>query len=65
MKKMGISADSCLAEALEFFPQTFPLFRQLGMCCVNPENENWTVRELCEHYRVDTDSFLEAVNQLL
>lgn len=65
MKKMGITPDMYLTEALEFFPQTFPLFQQLGMCCVNPENENWTVGELCEHYHVDTDSFLEAVNQLL
>ena len=65
MRKMGISADMYLTEALEFFPQTFPLFQQLGMCCVNPENENWTVRELCEHYRVDADSFVETVNGIL
>lgn len=65
MKKMGITPDMYLTEALEFFPQTFPLFQQLGMCCVNPENENWTVGELCAHHHADAKAFTEAVNQLL
>lgn len=65
MRKMGIEPDTYLTEALEFFPQTFPMFQQLGMCCVNDENESWTVRELCEHYHVDAESFVEAVNGVL
>lgn len=65
MRKMGIDPDMYLTEALEFFPQTFPMFQQLGMCCVNPENEGWTVRELCAHYQVDAQSFVEAVNSVL
>lgn len=65
MKKMGIDAEMYLTDALELFPQAFPLFKQLGMCCINEENENWTVGELCRHYGTDPDSFLEAVNSIL
>lgn len=65
MRKMGIDPDMYLTEAVEYFPQTFPLFQQLGMCCINEENEGWTVRELCEHYGVDADSFVEAANSII
>jgi hypothetical protein len=60
MIRMGITGDMSISSALELFPQLFPLFQQIGMCCVNEENENLTVDELCRQYHVDTDSFLEA-----
>ncbi len=65
MKRMGIAPEMRLAEALELYPQAFPLFKQLGMCCVNPDNENLTVRELCESLNADADSFLDAVNSVI
>lgn len=65
MRKMGISPEMRLTEALEYFPQTFPMFRQLGMCCVNEENAEWTVEELCARYGVNAASFLEVVNNAL
>ena len=64
MIKMGIYGDTTVSEAIETFPQVFPLFRQIGMCCVNEENENMTVEELCQQYGVDPESFLEAVQTL-
>ncbi|MGI5976736.1 MAG: DUF1858 domain-containing protein [Candidatus Limivicinus sp.] len=65
MKRMGIDADMYLTEAVELYPQSLRMFMQLGMCCINEENQNWTVGELCSHYRVDTDSFIDAVNQII
>ena len=65
MKKMGVFADTTVSEAVEMFPQIFPLFRQIGMCCVNEENVNMTVEDLCIRYGVDPDSFLEAVQSVI
>jgi len=65
MRKMGIEPDMYLTEAVEYFPQSLAMFKQLGMCCINEENESWTVRELCENYGVDAESFVEAVNGIL
>lgn len=60
MIRMGITGDMSISSALELFPQLFPLFQQIGMCCVNDENANLTVNEICRQCHVDTDSFLEA-----
>ena len=65
MKRMGIEGSMGLTEALEYYPQIFPALQQIGMCCVNPENENLTMEELCRHYGVDPASFLETLNQML
>lgn len=65
MRKMGLSPDMNIAEAIELFPQTLPMFQQLGMCCVNPDNENMTVEEICLFYHVEPESFIEAVNTLI
>lgn len=65
MKRMGIGPEMRLADALELYPQAFPLFKQLGICCVNPDNENLTVRQLCESLNADVDSFLSAVNSVI
>lgn len=65
MKRMGIDPEMCLGEAIELYPQAFQMFRQIGMCCVNPDNENLSVRELCASLGVDAESFLEAVNSVL
>lgn len=65
MKKMGIDREMLLTQAVELFPQSLAMFKSLGMCCINPENENWTVGRLCAHYGVDADSFVAAVNEIL
>lgn len=65
MKRMGIEDSTALIEALEYYPQIFPVLQQIGMCCINPENENMTMEELCLHYGVDSESFLDVLNQML
>ena len=65
MRKMGITEDMTVGTAMELFPHLLPAFQQLGMCCVNPENEDLTVLELCRQYHMDAASFVEAVNTLL
>ena len=65
MRKMGIDAEMYLSEAVELFPQSLMMFKEIGLCCVNEENESWTVRELCENYGLEAEAFVEAVNELL
>lgn len=62
MRKMGIEADTPITLAVELKPQAFAVFKQIGMCCINEENEDWTVEELCNHHGVDTDMILEYIN---
>ena len=63
MRKMGIDPEMMLTEAVELYPQSLKMFMSLGMCCINPENEGWTVRTLCANYGVHADSFCDAVNE--
>ena len=65
MKNKNVTADMTVSETLKLFPQLFPAFQQLGMCCVNPENENLSVAELCARFQTDPDYFLLAVNAML
>ena len=65
MRKMGIDPDMTLGEALEYFPQVLPMFLQLGLCCVNADNEGWTVSQLCGQAGVDPEEFAAAVNSIL
>ena len=65
MKRVGMDAEMRLGEAMELYPQAFQMFRQIGMCCVNSDNENLTMRERCTKLGVECDSFLEAVNSMI
>lgn len=64
MKRMAIEKDTTLAEALEYYPGVFPALRQLGLCCVNPDNENMTMEELCLQFGAEPEAFLDALNRL-
>jgi len=65
MRKMGIEADMYLTEAVEYFPQIFPVLQQIGMCCINEENQGFTMAELCIHHGVEPESFIEALNSII
>lgn len=65
MIKMGITGDKGLTEVLEEHPQLFPMFRQIGLCCVNEEVADCTVEEVCIRCGADPDSFVAALNQAL
>ncbi|MGD9154967.1 MAG: DUF1858 domain-containing protein [Bacillota bacterium] len=63
MVKMEITGDKGLVEVLEEHPQLFPMFQQIGMCCVNEEVANCTIEEVCIRFGADPDSFTAALNQ--
>ena len=65
MVRMGITGDKSLTEVLEEHPQLFPIFQQLGMCCVNEEVAHCTVEEVCIRFEADPDSFVALLNQAL
>lgn len=65
MRRMSIDKDMPLIEAVEYYPQIFPVLRQIGMCCINEENEHLSVAELCQAYGVDPDSFVEMLNGMI
>lgn len=65
MRSMGIDKDMPLREAVEYYPQIFPVLRQIGMCCINEENEHFSVAELCRAYGADPDSFVEMLNGMI
>lgn len=65
MHRMGIDKDMPLTEAVEYYPQIFPVLRQIGMCCINEENENLSVAELCQAHGENPDSFVEVLNEMI
>lgn len=65
MRKMGITPEMYLTEAVEYFPQIFPVLQQIGMCCIHEGNESFTMEELCIHHGVEPESFIDALNTLV
>ena len=65
MEKNSISWNMTIAETVEMYPQTFPLFRLLGICCINESNQDTTIEELCRSFNVKPDSFLEALRKTI
>ena len=65
MKRMGIDPEMRLGEAMELYPQSFQMFRHIGMCCVHPDPDHLTVHELCTSPGVETNSFLDAANSII
>ena len=65
MVSMDLNMDTPFTYALEMYPQIFPLFKQIGVCCVHEGNMNCTVGEVCTQCGVDPESFLEAVRASL
>lgn len=49
---------------LETFPQTFPLFQSIGVCCVHEGNLNSTVGEVCAEGGVDAMDFIQTIAQM-
>lgn len=64
MKKMGIQGDTPITLAVELNSKAYAVFRQIGMCCINEENENWTVEELCAHHGVEVEELLAYLETL-
>lgn len=58
-------AEMTLGQVMDLYPQTWGLFRQMGVCCVYDENINSTLSQLCEENAVELDSFLEVFKELI
>ncbi|MEA5152916.1 MAG: hypothetical protein VB039_10000 [Oscillospiraceae bacterium] len=65
MKSMELAADTPMVFVLEMFPQTFPAFEQIGVCCVSDENMNATIGQMCQGGGADTESFIAALEQII
>lgn len=61
MMHMDITAETPMVFVLEAYPQTFPLFQQIGVCCISDDNMNSTVGEICAGGGMDAASFIQAL----
>jgi hypothetical protein len=65
MIRMEITEETPMAFVLEAFPQTFPLFQQIGVCCICDENMNSTIGEVCAADGTDVGAFIKALDASL
>jgi hypothetical protein len=61
MVSLGITAETPMVFVLELFPRTWPLFHQIGVCCVHDGNMNSTVAEVCAQVGADADAFIDTL----
>lgn len=64
MRRIDILAETPMVFVLEMFPQTFPVFQQIGVCCITEENMNATVGEVCKKGGVDAASFIAVLKEI-
>lgn len=58
-----ISKDMTIAEVVQKFPQTIPVFQQFGLGCIGCSIANMeTVEQGSTMHGLDTDALIEALN---
>ena len=58
--------DSIIADVLAQAPQTAPLFKAIGMHCLGcAMSSGETLEEACDVHGVDTDDFIEQLNDFV
>ena len=65
MEQMTIDKSTTIAEVVEMYPQSFSLFRQLGICCLNDRNKSITLEDLSLSLHAEPGAFLEALKKNL
>ena len=58
-------AEMTLGQVMDLYPQTWGLFRQMGVCCVYDENINSSVAQLCRENNAELESFLDVFMELI
>lgn len=65
MLSMDISANTPMIFVLEMYPRSWPLFHQIGVCCVHDGNMNSTLTEVCAQVGANADAFIDTLKNFL
>lgn len=61
-----INKDMIIGDVLDQYPQTAPLFLQMGMHCLGcPASRGESVAEACMVHGADPDQLVKAINELI
>lgn len=58
-----ITKDTIIAEVLDNYPETAPLFLEIGMHCLGcPSARGESIEQACAVHGADCDALLEKIN---
>ena len=61
-----VTKDMIIAEVLDNYPQTAPLFLEIGMHCLGcPSARGESVEQACMVHGADCDALIEKINALI
>lgn len=61
-----VTKDMIIAEVLDNYPQTAPLFLEIGMHCLGcPSARGESVEQACMVHGADCDTLIEKINAMI
>ncbi len=61
-----VTKDMIIAEVLDNYPETAPLFLEIGMHCLGcPSARGESVEQACMVHGADVDTLIEKINALI
>lgn len=61
-----VTKDMIIAEVLDNYPQTAPLFLEIGMHCLGcPSARGESVEQACMVHGADCDALIEKINTMI
>ena len=61
-----VTKDMIIAEVLDNYPQTTPLFLEIGMHCLGcPSARGESVEQACMVHGADCDALIEKINAMI
>ena len=61
-----VTKDMIIAEVLDNYPQTAPLFLEIGMHCLGcPSARGESVEQACMVHGADVDTLIEKINAMI
>lgn len=63
---MKITKDTIIGDILDSYPDTAPLFIEIGMHCLGcPHSRGESVGEACEVHGTDADALVAKLNEVI
>lgn len=61
-----VTKDMIIAEVLDNYPETAPLFLEIGMHCLGcPSARGESVEQACMVHNADCDALIEKINAMI
>ena len=62
---MEITKDTIIGDVLDAYPDTAPLFLEIGMHCLGcPASRGETIEEACMVHGANADELIDVLNQI-